>query len=76
MEEVHVDPIQHVLIALSDGGLTRRHVLSFLSFVVLVDGVFGRAGVTTSVIAFGSFALPVKSPQVLEADVGPIVFQL
>ncbi len=35
-----------------------------------------RAGVTTSIVAFGSFALPIKSPQVLDADVGPIVFQM
>ena len=36
----------------------------------------GWTGVALSVAAFGSFALPVKAPQVLAADVGPVVFQL
>ena len=40
------------------------------------DCAVGWAGVSLSIFAFGSFALPVKSPQVLHADVGPIVFQM
>jgi hypothetical protein len=37
----------------------------------------GWVGVVTSVISFGSFALPMKSPPVLQSsDVGPMGFQI
>ena len=36
----------------------------------------GWTGVFTSVVAFGSFALPMKSPPVLQANVGPVAFQI